>query len=84
MVHFFIILTFLAPVTFRSLFKDFIDQKVAGAKKFILTKNQFFYARQPREQIFEICSYRSLIFTPVCLSFGHSFHFSASTNQNGY
>ena len=57
---------------------------MTGAKKVSEVKNQFFYARQLREQIFEIFSYRSLIFKPVCLSFGHLFHFSASTNQNGY
>ena len=50
----------------------------------IEVKNQFFHARQPREEIFEIRSYRSLIFTPVCLNFGHLFIFSASTNQDGY
>ena len=57
---------------------------MAGAKKVIKVKNQFFHAHQPREEIFEIRSYRSLIFTPICLNFGHLFHFSASTNQDDY
>ena len=57
---------------------------MAGAKKVTKVKNHFFHARQPREEIFEICLYRSLIFAPVCLNFGHLFHFSASTNQDGY
>ena len=57
---------------------------MAGAKNVILVKNQFFHARQPHEEIFEIPSYRGLIFTPVCLNFGHLFLFSASTNQDGY
>ena len=54
------------------------------AKKVIKVKNHFFHACQPHEEIFEIRSYRSLIFTPVYLNFGHLFHFSVSTNQNGY
>ena len=62
------ILTFLVPVTFGSLFKDFMDQKIAGAKKIILSKNQFFHARQPREEIFEFRSCCGLIFMAV---FGH-------------
>ena len=57
---------------------------MAGAKKVILVKNQFFHARQRRQEIFEICSHRGLIFTPVCLIFGHLFQFSASTNQDRY
>ena len=38
------------------------DQKVTGAKKFILTKNQFYHGRQPREGIFELHSCCGLIF----------------------
>ena len=57
---------------------------MAGAKKVVKIKNQFFHARQPREEIFEIYSYRALIFTPVCLNFGNLFLFSASTDQDGY
>ena len=47
---------FLAPVIFWSIFLDLMDQKMAGSKKVVKTKNQFFHARQPREGIFEICS----------------------------
>ena len=57
---------------------------MAGAKKVIKAKNQFFHARQPREEIFEIRSYAGFIFTTVCLNFEHLFHFSAGTNQDGY
>ena len=57
---------------------------MAGVKKVMTVKNQFFHARQTREEIFEICSYRGRIFTPVCLIFGHLFLFSASTNQDRY
>ena len=57
---------------------------MAGAKKVIKGKNQFFHARQPREEIFEIRSYRGLIFTTVWLNFEHLFHFSVGTNQDGY
>ena len=32
--------------------KDLMDQKMTGAKKVTLTKNQFFHACQPREVIF--------------------------------
>ena len=59
-------------------------KKMAGATKVIIGKNQFFHARQPREEIFEIRSYTGLIFTTVCLNFEHLFHFSAGTNQDGY
>ena len=47
---------FLAPVIFWSIFLDLMDQKMAGSKKVVITKNQFFHARQPREGIFEIRS----------------------------
>ena len=57
---------------------------MAGAKKVIKAKNQFFHARQPREEIFEIRSYTSLIFTTVWLNFVALFLFSAGTNQEGY
>ena len=33
-------------------FQDVMDQKMTGAKKVALTKNQFFYARQPHGGIF--------------------------------
>ena len=74
---------FLAPVIFCH-FLDVMDQKNGRSKKVIEVKNQFFHAHQPHEEIFEICSYRGLIFTPVCLIFGHLFLFSASTNQDRY
>ena len=45
---------------------------MAGAKKVGKTKNHIFHACQPREEIFEIPSYRGLIFMIVCLSFYHS------------
>ena len=32
--------------------QDVMDQKMTGAKKVTLTKNQFFHARQPRGGIF--------------------------------
>ena len=54
---------FLAPVIFWSIFLDLMDQKMAGSKKVVKTKNQLFHARQPREGIFEIRSERGLIFT---------------------
>ena len=57
---------------------------MAGVKKVIKVKNQFFHARQPREEIFEIRSYRGLIFTTVWLNFVHLFLFSAGINQEGY
>ncbi len=57
---------------------------MAGGKKVIKGKNQFFHARQPHEEIFEICSDTGLIFTTVCLNFEHLFHFSAGTKQDGY
>ena len=57
---------------------------MAGAKKVIKAKNQFFHARQRREKIFEIGSYAGFIFTTVCLNFEHLFQFSGGTNQDGY
>ena len=47
---------FLAPIIFWSIFLDLMDQKMAGSKKVVITKNQFFHARQACEQIFEIRS----------------------------
>ena len=32
-------------------------KKMAGAKKVVKLKNQFFHARQPRKIIFDICTY---------------------------
>ena len=46
-----------------------MDRKIAGSKKVVIAENQFFHARQPREGIFEIRSFRGLILTIVCLSF---------------
>ena len=56
---------FLALVTFWSRFKDFMDRKIARAKQFILTKNQFYHAHQPREGILELHSCCGLIFMAV-------------------
>ena len=39
-----------------------MDQKLTGAKKFNLTKSQFFHARQPRKESFEFCSCSGFIF----------------------
>ena len=47
---------FLAPVLFWPIFVDLMDQKMTRSKKFVITKNQFFHARQPREGIFQIRS----------------------------
>ena len=41
---------------FLTFFPDLMDQKMAGAKKVVKIKNQFFHARQPRKGIFEIHS----------------------------
>ncbi len=49
------------------------NQKMAGAKKVVKIKNQFFHARQPRKGIFEIRSYWCCIFT----IFGQSFKWPA-------
>ena len=38
------------------------DQKLTGAKKVKMQKNQLLHARQPREEIFEFCSCSGLIF----------------------
>ena len=50
-----------------------MDQKVTGAKKVVLAKNQFFHACQPREEIFEICSYCGLIFVIAARNFNELF-----------
>ncbi len=39
-----------------------MDQKMTGAKKVTLMKNQFFHARQPREEIFAFCTCPGYIF----------------------
>ena len=44
-------------------------EKMAGAKKVVNIKNQFFHARQPREGIFDIHSHWCCIFTLFCHSF---------------
>ena len=46
-----------------------MDQKMTGAKKVKMLKNQFFHACQPRNEIFEICSYCELIFLTVFWNF---------------
>ena len=46
---------------------------MTGAKKVVKVKNQFFHACQPREGIFEIWSYRGLIFTTDSLNFEELF-----------
>ena len=55
---------FLAPVVFWPIFVDIMDQKMAQSKKVVKIKNQFFHARQPREEIFDIYSH-----LPVFLQF---------------
>ena len=66
---FFILTTFLAPAIFQSMSSEKLGQKVAGAKKVVKIKNQFFHGVQPREGIFEIRSHWCCIFT----IFGPSF-----------
>ena len=46
-----------------------MDQKLAGAKKVVTIKNQFFHARQSPQRIFEIGSQLYCIF----MIFGRSF-----------
>ena len=41
---------------FLVIFLHIMDQKMTQAKKVIKVKNQFFHARQPCEEIFEIHS----------------------------
>ena len=65
--------TFLAPAIFRSMKSLKSDQKVTGAKKFILTKNQFYHARQPCEGIFEFRLCCGLIFAAVFGNFDQLF-----------
>ena len=36
------------------LFSNMMDQKMTRAKKVVNLKNQFFHARQPHEEIFDI------------------------------
>ena len=59
---FFTLTTFLLPAIFliHEILKK--DQKMTGAKKVVKVKNQLFYACSPCEGIFEIYSYRGLIF----------------------
>ena len=59
----------MAPIILWSIFKDLMDQKLTGAKKVTLLKNQFFHARQPREKTFEFCSCCGFIFMTVSLNF---------------
>ena len=60
--YFFTIFTFFTTVIYWSIFQDVMDQKMTGAKKISLTKNQFFHACQPRGGIFQIGSYCGLSF----------------------
>ena len=71
---------FLAPVIFWSISLDVMDQKMPGSKKVVITKNQFFHARQPREAIFEILLSRGLIFTIVRPTFYLSAHCDRDVN----
>ena len=41
---------------FFDLFSHMMDQKMAGAKKVVNTKNHFFHAGHPRQGIFDVCS----------------------------
>ena len=54
---------------FLAFFPDLMDQKMAGAKKVVIVKNQFFHACQPRKGIFEIHSHRSCNFVTFSQSF---------------
>ena len=66
-------MTFLAPVIFsiHEILKKY--QKMAGSKKVIRVENQFFHVCQPHEGIFEIRSYRGLIFTTDSQNFEELF-----------
>ena len=66
---FFTLTIFFAWVNFWSFFQIWWIKKMAGAKKFIKVKYQFFHACQPGEEIFEICSCWGLIFRAVFLNF---------------
>ena len=66
-------MTFLDPVIFWYFFKISWIEKMTGAQKVVKVKNQFFHACQPREGIFEIRSYRGLIFTTDSLNFEELF-----------
>ena len=65
--------TFLDPAIFWYFFKISWTEKMTGAQKVVKVKNQFFHARWPREGIFEIRSYRGLIFTTDSLNFEELF-----------
>ena len=54
---------------FLIIFSELMDRKMAGAKKVVEMKNQFFYACQPGEVIFEIHAHSCSIF----IIFGWSF-----------
>ena len=75
---------FFARVIFWSFFQIWWIKKMAGAKKFIKVKYQFFHACQPREEIFEIRSYWGLIFRAVFLNFKWPtlFHFCKFFAEN--
>ena len=60
-------------LSFSIFFPDLMDRKMAGAKKVVKIKNQFFDACQSGKGIFEIRSYWCCIFT----SFGQSFKWPA-------
>ena len=56
-------------------------EKMTRVKKVVKVKNQFFYACQPREGIFEIRSYRGLIFTTDSPNFEELFPVFESFSQ---
>ena len=57
---------------------------MAGAKKVVQVKNQFFHVRQPCEGIIEICSYRGFIFISVCPNFEQLYRSFAKFFQNNF
>ena len=68
---------FLAGVIFWSLFPNIMDQKMTPAKKFYKMKNQFFRARQPREEISDFRSPQHYILMLLCQNFDSAapYHF---------
>ena len=69
----FTLTTFLAPAIFWSIRSQKVGQKVAGAKKVVITKNQFFHAHQLRKGIFEIHSHQCCVFRTFFQSFYRCF-----------
>ena len=68
---------FLTGVIFWSLFPHIMDQKMTPAKKFYIMKNQFFRARQPREEISAFRSPQHYILMLLCQNFDSAapYHF---------